>query len=84
MPRRLAQQVLARVLDPEEDAYSHLALDAALSRSELDARDRGLATELVYGTLTWLSAIDLILDKAVKGGTRRLDADVLLILRLSV
>lgn len=84
MPRRLAQQVLARVLDPEEDAYSHLALDAALSRSELDARDKGLATEIVYGTLTWLSAIDLILDKAVKGGTRRLDADVLLILRLSV
>lgn len=82
MPRRLATQVLARVLD--EDAYSHLALDAALERSDLEARDRGLATEIVYGTLTWLTAIDRILDDAVKGGTRRLDPEVLLILRVSV
>jgi len=35
----------------EGDAYSNLALGAALERRHIDERDTALATELVYGTL---------------------------------
>jgi 16S rRNA (cytosine967-C5)-methyltransferase len=81
MPRELAQQVLETI--EAEDAYSHIALDAALSRSSLDGRDRGLATELVYGTLTWQRALDTILGEFLQGGTRSLDRPVRIALRLA-
>jgi 16S rRNA (cytosine967-C5)-methyltransferase len=80
MPRSVAQRVLERVL--LEGAYSHIALDAALDQSDLSGKDRGLATELVYGTLTWQRALDNILDDVVDGGIRRLDEPVLIALRV--
>ena len=54
--RRVALAVIRRVT--EDDAYSNLALRAALDRSGLDGRDRALATELTYGTLRRLVALD--------------------------
>lgn len=51
--REVALEVLLRV--ERDGAFSHLALSGALRR--LEGRDRGLATELVYGTLSrrrWL------------------------------
>ncbi|MFW5967039.1 MAG: 16S rRNA (cytosine(967)-C(5))-methyltransferase RsmB [Persicimonas sp.] len=82
MPRKLAQQILEKI--EREDAYSHIALDAAMSRSDLDARDRGLATEIVYGTLTWQRAIDSILDEHVRRDLDSLDVPVLVALRAAV
>lgn len=82
MPRELAQEVLEGI--EEDDAYSHIALDAALRRSSLDARDRGLVTELVYGTLTWQRALDTIVDQFVDSGIRSLDLPVRVALRLAV
>lgn len=81
MPRRVAQEVLETI--ERQDAYSHIALDAALQRSSLDARDRGLATELVYGTLTWQRALDHVLDDFVRQGVERLDLPVLVALRMA-
>lgn len=81
-PRRVAQQVLETI--EREDAYSHIALDAALERSALDARDRGLATELVYGTLTWQRSIDEVLGDFVRRGIDGLDLPVLVALRVAV
>ena len=55
--RAIAFDVVRRVVD--EGAYSTRALPAALARSSLDERDRGLTTELTYGTLRlvpWLDA----------------------------
>lgn len=49
--RDVAARVVLRVV--RERAYSHLALDAELNASALQGRDRALATELAYGTLTW-------------------------------
>lgn len=80
--RRLAARVVQRVLD--EGAYSHLALDAALTGAALDPRDRGLATELVYGTLTWLGRIDAILAPRLSRGMDELDPEVRAILRVAV
>lgn len=81
-PRQIAQQVLETI--EREDAYSHIALDAALERSSLDGRDRGLATELVYGTLTWQRALDNVLAKFVRRGLDGLDLPVLVALRVAV
>jgi 16S rRNA (cytosine967-C5)-methyltransferase len=47
--RSLAAQVLVRVWS--EGAYAAAALSSFLDQSGLEARDRGLATELVYGVL---------------------------------
>lgn len=79
-PRHIAQEVLEKI--ERQDAYSHIALDAALQASGLDGRDRGLATELVYGTLTWQRALDRVLDEFVRGGVDKLDLPVLVALRV--
>ncbi|HSC87920.1 MAG TPA: transcription antitermination factor NusB [Polyangiaceae bacterium] len=47
--REVAVAVLTRVFD--DDAYAAAALARALDESRLEARDRGLCTELVYGVL---------------------------------
>ena len=80
MPREVAAAVLTRVW--EEGAYSHIALSAELEKRGLDARDRGLATELVYGTLTWAPALDTLLEREVKGGLRKVEDPVRVLLRL--
>jgi 16S rRNA (cytosine967-C5)-methyltransferase len=54
--RELAQRVLVRVCD--KGAFASRALDAELSRSRLNERDAALATEIVYGTLRVLPALD--------------------------
>ncbi len=48
--RSLALTILGQVL--EEGAYANIALQQLLSASSLSARDKGLVTELVYGTLS--------------------------------
>lgn len=66
-----------------DEAYSHIALSAELERSGLDPRDRGLATAIVYGVLTWQRSIDNILTRNLrKGGVARLDPQVRTILRM--
>lgn len=55
--RRLAARVLERVLG--DAAFAAAALDAELARHpELDPRERGLTTELVYGVLRTRSALE--------------------------
>jgi 16S rRNA (cytosine967-C5)-methyltransferase len=54
--RSLAARVVTRVVD--EGAFSSITLRYQLSASTLEGRDRGFATELVYGTVTWLTPID--------------------------
>jgi 16S rRNA (cytosine967-C5)-methyltransferase len=59
-------------------------LDASFDRATLalDPRDRRFTRELVYGMLRRRSWLDALLDKRVRGGLARLDADVLDLLRL--
>jgi 16S rRNA (cytosine967-C5)-methyltransferase len=73
--------VVSRVL--RDGAYSHIALDAALAGAQISAQDRGLATRIVYGTLTWLRPIDAILAPHVRSGLDRVNPIVLDILRVA-
>jgi 16S rRNA (cytosine967-C5)-methyltransferase len=54
--------VLVRV---ERGAYANLALGGDLERSSLPARERELATELVYGVLRMRRAVDFLVGRFV-------------------
>ncbi|MFN8037944.1 MAG: transcription antitermination factor NusB [Acidimicrobiales bacterium] len=59
--RRLAADAVVRI--EAEGAYANLVLPALLERSDLEARDRGLVTELVYGTTRMRRACDWLVDR---------------------
>lgn len=80
-PRALALGVLEEV--DTNDAYANLLLPTRLAESALSARDRGFATELVYGTLRWRRLYDELIGRAAKRDAATLDRRVLEILRLS-
>ncbi len=66
-----------------DDAYSNLILPGAIRNARLTSRDAGHATDLTYGALRWRGLVDAVLDECVDGSTRRVDADVLDLLRLA-
>lgn len=61
-PRLLAYDILHEV--NRNGGYSNLLLPKTLAQSSLDERDRGFATELVYGTLRMQGRHDWILSQA--------------------
>ena len=80
-PRRLAFDLLMRV--ETGGAFAGVALDAALRREgKVDARDRALATELVYGTLRRALALDFVLGQFSSRPVDGLDPKVRQVLRL--
>ncbi len=85
-PPAPARVVAARVLErvARDAAFADLALDAELSRRPLGARDIGLATEIVYGTLRWQRYLDWILQPHAKRRLDTLDIRPLVLLRLAV
>jgi 16S rRNA (cytosine967-C5)-methyltransferase len=79
--RALAQRVLRRVAS--EDGFATLILGAALAESGLDARERRLATELVYGVLRHQARLDRALAAMTPRGLGKLNPAVLAILRVA-
>jgi len=75
--RRVALDAMMRI--DQEGAYANLVLPGVLQRSNLDERDRGFVTELVYGTTRMARACDWLVDRFVM---RELDAPTRAILRL--
>ena len=59
-PRALALRALQRI---DGGAYANLALPGLLDRSHLPTADRGLVTELVYGTTRMRRACDWLVDR---------------------
>jgi 16S rRNA (cytosine967-C5)-methyltransferase len=74
--REVALRALLRV---HEGAYANLVLPPLLATSGLDERDRGFATELVYGATRMRRACDFLVDRFV---LREPDATVRAALRL--
>ncbi|WP_036666166.1 16S rRNA (cytosine(967)-C(5))-methyltransferase RsmB [Paenibacillus sp. FSL H8-0457] len=68
----------------QEGAYSNLLLNSALQKSSLAKSDAGLATELIYGTISRLNTLDYFLDKFVNKGVRKLQPWVRALLRISL
>ncbi len=74
--RRLALDALVAV---EDGGRANVIVPQALAASGLEARDRALVTELVYGTCRMRRACDWLVDRYVQGRT---DPEVRAALRL--
>lgn len=79
--RKLARQIVQRVL--EEGAYSNLVLSNELNNNEIDDKDKGLITEIVYGTLRRKRTLDVLIGNFVKD-INLMDVTVLNILRVAI
>lgn len=79
-PRRLAAGIVRGVLEGRGAARTHI--ERASDRG-LSARDLGLLTELVYGTVRRVATLDALLDACTTRGLARVDDEVLGHLRVA-
>ncbi|NMM65635.1 16S rRNA (cytosine(967)-C(5))-methyltransferase RsmB [Clostridium sp. P21] len=80
--RKTAVKILKEVFC--EDSYSNIVLGKELNKSSMNNKDKALTTEIVYGTLKYKDTIDIILSYYIKSGLKKLDIDILNILRISI
>lgn len=80
--RLVAINVLIEVFD--EGGYSNIALNKALNKSDLNDKDKGLVTEIVYGTIKYKYTIDKILSNYVDRDLKKVQTEILNILRISI
>ncbi|QUL57425.1 16S rRNA (cytosine(967)-C(5))-methyltransferase RsmB [Paenibacillus tritici] len=80
--REVALDVLVRV--EQQGAYSNLLLGSSLQKAELSREDTGLATELVYGSLSRMITLDYVLGSFVSKGLAKLEPWVRSLLRMSL
>lgn len=73
--------VILLIQREKTQGYSNLMLDNALSKSELDTRDKRLCAALCYGVLERQLTLDYIIRKYSKKPPEKLDSAVLQILR---
>ncbi len=78
--RVCAYAVLRRVF--EGGAYADIALRT--QAEDLDARDRALAMRLVYGTVQRRGTLDYLIERLAERAPDRLDASLLVALRLGL
>jgi len=79
--RRLAWEALWRTF--RHDAYADLTLNELLEKNpHLPAVDRGLALELVMGTLRWQSSLDRALERTSGRPLARIPTKLLILLRM--
>ena len=65
----------------KNQAYSNLLLHQTIEKYKIDAKDRGLLTELTYGTLQHKLTLDYYLEPFIKG---KVDIWVRWLLRMSL
>jgi 16S rRNA (cytosine967-C5)-methyltransferase len=79
--RKLAASILERVIN--QKSYSNLVLSSELNSSDLSDKDKGLVTEIVYGTLRRLKTIDMIIQSFVRDMSV-MDSRTLNIIRIAI
>ncbi len=80
--RQLAVKLLVRV--EQEDAFAQDLLEGALENPQIQAADRRLLAELVYGSVRHRLTLDTILSRFSRTSLDRLDYPVLEILRTAL
>ena len=80
-PRQLAFIALKLV---HRDAYADVALERVLSQSDLNAVDRRLVTELVYGSVRRMRSLDALIDRLAKKKSHQQPPDLRTILHLGL
>jgi 16S rRNA (cytosine967-C5)-methyltransferase len=79
--RKLAWEILQRV---ESGAFADAVLGHDLGRARLDARDQGLVTRIVYGTIAWQRYLDYLLGAFSRRSVASLDPPVRVLLRMGL
>ena len=82
--RESALKILYKI--EKEDGYSNIVLNEYINqnRKELNAKDVGFISELVYGTISWKLTIDEIIKKYSKIKLKRISVWILNILRIGI
>ncbi|WP_416731478.1 16S rRNA (cytosine(967)-C(5))-methyltransferase RsmB [Fictibacillus sp. JL2B1089] len=80
--RAIALDVLLKI--EQNQAYSNLQLNQTLQNSNMKSVDKGLLTNIVYGTIQRKNTIDFYLDQLLNKPIKKKDRWVLSLLRLSI
>lgn len=78
--RELAINILYKIENAE--SYSNIEIDKEFNKTQLDALDKALASELVYGVLTWKITLDEIIQRYSNIKLRKISNWILNILRI--
>ena len=79
-PRQLAFEALTKT--EKEGAYSNIALDFLLSKSDCDTRDRAFVSNLFYGVIERKITLDYQISLYLSKPINKLKKDVLTVLRI--
>lgn len=66
------------------NGYSNIALNKCLTNNEFNDKDKGLITEIVYGTIKYKYTIDKILENYSSIELGKIQKEILNILRISI
>lgn len=80
--RELAINILYKIENGE--GYSNIEIDKEFSKSNIDDIDKGLASELIYGVLTWKITLDEIIKRYSKVRLKKISPWILNILRIGI
>ncbi|MFC0188947.1 16S rRNA (cytosine(967)-C(5))-methyltransferase RsmB [Fictibacillus aquaticus] len=80
--RQLAFEILLKI--EQNQAYSNLLIHQELQKSGMDERDKGLLTNLVYGTVQRKNTLDFYIDPFLKKELKKKDNWIRVLLRMSV
>lgn len=80
--RAIAYTILTEI--DTNEAFSNISLNRELSQANLEARDRGLTTEIVYGVLRMRGHLDYIINQFSKRSVDQLDPGVRNLLRMGI
>lgn len=84
MEQKTVREKVAQVLTDieKDDTYLQLALKKELDT--LEAKDKGFANELIYGTIKWRLRLDYVLDQFSKTPVKKMKPFVRQLMRMSV
>ncbi|MDM5316586.1 16S rRNA (cytosine(967)-C(5))-methyltransferase RsmB [Fictibacillus sp. b24] len=80
--RAIALDVLLKI--EQNQAYSNLQLNQTLQNTSIKSVDKGLLTNIVYGTIQRKNTIDFYLEQLLNKPIKKKDRWVLTLLRLSI
>ncbi|MGL5245321.1 MAG: transcription antitermination factor NusB, partial [Sarcina sp.] len=80
-----ARKIIVQILDNvfKKGAYSNIEINKYFNSKNIDSKDKGLITEVVYGTIKYKKTIDIILGKFVSH-INKIDDRVINILRSAI
>lgn len=81
-PRELAYEIINNVIN--EGGYSNISINKVLRKHNLENKDRGFLTELVYGTIENKLYLDYVIQKYSKQKLKDVSKEVLIILEMGL